>query len=108
MAHGRSTGSLADLACAVQVLTPAQAAIMFTLAEDELVEPLHITNIVALNRGVIQLLPMCREEVANEHLAVGADDACTPSAGCDPACVPADCGGDCGTETVCMVPPPVA
>lgn len=33
---------------------------MFAIAGDDLVEPLHVTNIVALNRGVIELLPECR------------------------------------------------
>lgn len=77
------------------MLSPAQAAVMFTLAEDELVEPLHITNIVALNRGHIQLLPMCREKLE------------APNAACDAGCALPDSDADGGTEPV-HVPPPSA
>lgn len=77
-----------------QVLTPAQAAVMFTLADDELVEPLHITNIVALNRGVIQLLPMCRRP---------QEGGSGESTHCVAACEAADSDGP---EGALMVPPP--
>lgn len=84
-----------DGSVVVQVLTPAQAAVMFTLAQDELVEPLHITNILALNRGVIQLLPMCRRPQEG-----GSGESTDCLAACDP--VDSD-----GVEGGLIVPPPV-
>eukprot|EP00892_Ulva_mutabilis_P010863 jgi/Ulvmu1/8149/UM040_0046.1 len=91
----------------LKVLTPAQAAIMFALAEEELVEPLHITNIVALNRGVIELLPMCRSKPPP---ATGAEAEPAPAAtgACDPGCEPVDCAGECGADAPRTVPPPGA
>lgn len=52
--RGLDMGMLQTLQLAMQVLTPAQAAIMFILDNEAwIVEPLQISNLLALSRGII-------------------------------------------------------
>jgi hypothetical protein len=41
----------------MQVLNPMQAAVMFIQAESDPVEPLHISNLVAIQKGLVEAPP---------------------------------------------------
>lgn len=51
----------------VQVLTPLQGAIMFIQAETDPVEPLHISNLVAVSHGIVDvpagIVPLTSEQM---------------------------------------------
>jgi hypothetical protein len=53
--HARRPGAVTKVCGAAQVLSPAQSAVLFLLAGDNwLVEPLHVTNLLALKHGLLQ------------------------------------------------------
>jgi hypothetical protein len=53
---------------AMQVLSPLQAAVMFVQADTDPVEPLHISNLVAMQKGLIEAPPHLQLDAQADEL----------------------------------------
>jgi hypothetical protein len=70
-----------DHGSAVQVLSPLQAAVMLIQAEADPVEPLHISTLVAMQKGRIEAPPhhLQHDRQAKELLARPHQTTCRAS-----------------------------